>query len=992
VLVKTANAEDTNAPAVMKPTVVTGSLIPTAETVGPAPVNIIGSEEIQRSGQQDVLSLLTKLDPAFSGSANLGQIANNFTFYTGALPAGEANVAIRNLPTLVLLDGRRLPNSALSAGQAVDLNTIPLSIVDRVEVLKDGASALYGSDAIGGVINIITKKNWSGVEISGRVGFPTREDSNNILERRASIIAGSTTENYSFFAGAQYYAMDPLLAKDRNVASADIPELLKVRDANGNQGITPPAYFSPSYPGRVQDGNGSYILAGSPFAAGAPGANPNLVTPPVFPGQTFSGANAVANYNAYAIAHGYTAPDGSGMGPYIPLGSTPQGAQLDALGVGNYPLLNTTEFGVISIQQQERRNFFANMDYDLFEKNLQVFGSFLYANNLARAELAPSPVPSLALSGIGIPGGNGFNPFGVDLGLGGAGTPRVRYRFIETDNRVFDADSSTYHFVAGLKGQISPRYDWETAYNYNRADQTYYTHNAINGAALNRALTPDLNADPTGHLSMLTDANGNPLPTLNMFALPGYNTTNAPETLKALKTTLFQSGVSDLWSVDGHIHASPFDLPAGPFDIVLGATYVYESLSMSVDGLTQLGLVPGLNQAFPFSGGNRDRAAVFTEARIPVFSESENIPAFYSMEITAAGRYERIWPGGDDAVPKVGLRWQPIDKQLTLRGGYSQGFIAPPIFSLFGPDVISNPQIVLPGGSGQIQTQTRSNSELPPSESENWNAGFVYSPKQVPGLTFSVDYYNVHQNQVIIADPVAAAHSLNTLGSASPWAPGFVFADGTRLTTTAPNQVTVDNWGNLLLTNTASAKLRTDGLDLGAAYEHPTENLGKFTLMANANYIFNFEVQSDPTQKYHQYQGLYTANFGTAQGLIPDYRINTGLTWDIYDFTYTILAHYVPEVTDLGFLHPQVGDTSHGNTVNGKAWQVSDYFTIDMQLAYRFGPKYGRYLQNTRVAIGVNNITDESPPFIASAIEDNTDKSTYDILGRFIYFEITKTF
>jgi len=202
----------------------------------------------------------------------------------------------------------------------------------------------------------------------------------------------------------------------------------------------------------------------------------------------------------------------------------------------------------------------------------------------------------------------------------------------------------------------------------------------------------------------------------------------------------------------------------------------------------------------------------------------------------------------------------------------------------------------------------------------------------------------------------------------------------------------VDNWGNLLLTNTASAKLRTDGLDLGAAYEHPTESLGKFTLMANANYIFNFEVQSDPTQKFHQYQGLYTANFGTAQGLIPDYRINTGLTWEIYDFTYSIIAHYVPEVTDLGFLHPQVGDTSHGNTVNGKAWQVSDYFTIDMQLAYKFGPKYGRYLQNTRVAIGVNNITDESPPFIASAIEDNTDKSTYDILGRFIYFEITKTF
>jgi iron complex outermembrane receptor protein len=411
-----------------------------------------------------------------------------------------------------------------------------------------------------------------------------------------------------------------------------------------------------------------------------------------------------------------------------------------------------------------------------------------------------------------------------------------------------------------------------------------------------------------------------------------------------------------------------------------------------VDGLTQLGLVPGLNQAFPFAGGKRDRAAVFIESHIPIFAENQDIPAFHSFEITAAGRYERIWPGGDDAVPKVGLRWQPLDNQWTLRGGYSQGFIAPPIFSLFGPDVVSNPQIVLPGGSGQIQTQTRSNPNLPPSESENWNVGTVFSPKVVPGLTFSVDYYNVKQNQVILADPVAAAHSLNASGSASPFAPGFVFADGTRLVTPAPNQVTVENWGNLFLTNSARAKLRTDGLDLGTTYERPTENFGKFTVMANANWVFNFEVQSDPSQKYHSYEGLYTANFGTAQGLIPDYRINTGLTWEFFDFTYSILAHYIPPVTDLGFLHPQVGDTSHGNTVSGTAWHISDYYTIDMQLAYKFGPKFGRYLKNTRLAVGVNNITDEGAPLIASGIEDNTDKSTYDILGRFIYFEITKTF
>src|SRR5436189_4414828 len=178
----------TNAPVKMEKTVVTGSLIPTAETVGPAPVDIVGSERIQQVGSQDVLATLKALNPGFAGNGNVGQTVNNGGF-------GEANVLLRNLSTLVLLNGRRLGNSAFSNGALVDVNTIPLSMIERIEVLKDGASALYGSAAIGGVINIITKKNYNGVEISGRVGFPTQTTSNDLLEHRFSVVAGSSDEN-----------------------------------------------------------------------------------------------------------------------------------------------------------------------------------------------------------------------------------------------------------------------------------------------------------------------------------------------------------------------------------------------------------------------------------------------------------------------------------------------------------------------------------------------------------------------------------------------------------------------------------------------------------------------------------------------------------------------------------------------------------------------------------------------------------------------------
>src|SRR6266404_6652200 len=158
-------AQDTNAPTVMKPTVVTGSYIPTAETVGPAPVQTLSTEAINEAGAADTLLTLRKLVPGFTGSGNyLGSVNNNVNIGAGFQAfTGESYAQIRNLPTLVLIDGQRVVTSALSGAQAVDLNSIPLSMIERIEVLKDGASAIYGSDAIGGVINIITKKNYNGM-------------------------------------------------------------------------------------------------------------------------------------------------------------------------------------------------------------------------------------------------------------------------------------------------------------------------------------------------------------------------------------------------------------------------------------------------------------------------------------------------------------------------------------------------------------------------------------------------------------------------------------------------------------------------------------------------------------------------------------------------------------------------------------------------------------------------------------------------------------
>ena len=374
---------DTNAAVQMKPTVVTGSLIPTAETVGPAPIETVSSADIQKTGTQDILSALRSQSPAFSGSANVGQALNNGGY-------GEAYIALRNLPTLVLIDGRRLnisPFSTFVGTYSVDVNTIPVSMIDKIEVLKDGASTIYGSDAIGGVVNIITKKDFNGVEVTAHYGFAL--DKGKYNEDRFSAVAGYSTNGTRIVAGAQYYYADPLLAKDREISSLSAQKLAAA-------GLNAPSYFSPSYPGRV----GNFLLAGSPLAEGAPGFNASITAPPVVSGGPFTTVEA---YNAAAQSQ-------LGITPYIPISSTPNS---QALG-GSPAILNTTLLNSYSIQRQDRRNAFANLEQDFFDGSLTPYGQLLWSETESKGQLAPAPIPFLGLYNITLPANNPGNVFWND--------------------------------------------------------------------------------------------------------------------------------------------------------------------------------------------------------------------------------------------------------------------------------------------------------------------------------------------------------------------------------------------------------------------------------------------------------------------------------------------------------------------------------------------------------------------------------------------------
>ncbi len=963
----------------LPPIEVTGTYIaPTPGLrAGMAPLDSATAARIRELGTTDLLQTLERITPALTGNFNTGHEVNDGGF-------GESYAGIRNLRSLVLLNGRRLGNSSFSNGQLVDLNTIPLAAIERVEILKDGASALYGSEAVGGVINIITKREFSGLEIGGRYGVATGEGS--AAEHGASMVAGWPTDRGWFMAAAQYHHRDPVLSTERDIAHLGVAEL-DARNIYPN-GVS---YLSPSFAGRIQDSTGTYELNRAAYT-----------TPPVLPGMTFSGPTAIADYLEAFRAANPGAPD-----PYIREGdSTP---------------LNTALFGTHVLQEQDRAQFFAAAEHQILEDRMKVFADFLYAGIRSEGSLAPSPVSGLgaAQANIRLPADNPYNPFGIDLGADGAASPRVRSRFVDLGKRVFKSDTDYFHVAGGLRGELEGDYGYEVAGTYNRYDQVQRTRNALNGEALDLSLRPLLDAagqpviDPVSGrpLSQLSDRHG-PVPVYNLFSggrlSDGFND---PRTLDAIRSTLRRTGTSDEWNLTAVVAGAPFELPAGDFRFASGVSVGSESLSVDFDPLTLRGRTPGITARSPTSG-ERDNWAVFVETRIPLAAPQMGIPGLHRLEVSASGRHEQFDPGGEATVPKVSVRWQPVDEQWTLRATYSRSFVAPTTWELFGGTSQSAPVLALPQSPGgpidfrQEYTSNLSNDDLDAVDAENWGFGIVISPRAVRGLTLSVDYYRITtRNDIFRMSPQIMVDSINALGAASPWARYFTRSDGSRITTGEPDQANDADWGDLGVPLLNGARVQTHGIDFGLEYVVPTGAAGTFTLFANASLLLGFEYSDPAIGGPYSYDGLYTdASLGTAgaQGTLPDYIVNSGVHWEMplgaHSLDVTLFAQYIPSVESPGTAHPANGSFSpgfNGYTWDGSVWTVDDWYRLDVQVSFELGRhrrSSRQWYDGTRLTVGCLNFTDSDPPLIAAAYEDNTDKSTYDILGRFVYFEISRSF
>jgi len=864
--------------------VVTGSLIPVAADTPAIPITVLTATDIEKSGvNTDLLQVLKKTQPYFYGANNLG--SDNGNISSGSTNGGSA-VALRNRATLVLINGRRAavsPVLASGGGNFVDVSLIPVAAVERIEILSDGASATYGSDAVSGVVNVILKTNYNGVEVGGTYGWAP--GNTNWTTRSYYAVAGASSGKTNVTLSTEWKLSDPLIQKDRPWAKGQ--------------------FRTPSFAGSVNIGNDFYYLK--------------------------PGLNAPAQNLDLSLA------DIVGQGIYSGPLTQDQVAQ-------NFDLAEKPTM----LLKAERRSFTAAVDHQIND-SARIFGDFIYTITETESVLNAQPVSG------NVAASNPNNPFAV--------TVTARNRFVNFP-RIYKAESTSVRGVVGVKGSISgSSWTYEAAGTFNRTIQHFRNKNLI---------------DAVKYTDLTNSGAYNP-----------FARVQAPGVVESMLGTSFRDYVSELNGFDVRVSGELMNLPAGPLAAGFGAETRWEHLKFDNDRYDQTGQWLQATPRQPFSArSNTD--GFFAEVRAPIFDKNNALPGLHYLEISAAMRKDIYSKTSDPTVPKYTIRWLPFNDELAIRATYSESFSAPTLYDLLGPVSVgftssiniarydtSGNALNVNTGSRQYRSQSGSNSKLNPSESRNWTAGVVWSPKKFKGLELSADWFNIDERDLIstISSSLIVS-SVERLGSASPYA-SLVrlgaslngethFADGAAVTTPGQmsNRPSDEVWITNQLVNVAG--VWQDGMDVSASYTWDSKTLGVFRAQVNGTYIRSYVIQSLPTSAPFNYADSFS---GTS--VYPRYRTFTRLSWNYKDIDVGLSHTWIPSVDDVA---------------NATEYAISSYQTVDLQVGYDFKGWGNKWLQGLRLTAGVNNVFNKEPPYAASEGNQSHDINTYDPIGRFVYF------
>ena len=952
---------------------VTGSRILSPNLTTTSPVSSVSSEDIKLQGVTRVEDLVVQLPQAFA--------AQNSTVANGA--SGTATVSLRNLGstrTLVLIDGKRMPYGSPN-DPAADLNLIPGQLVDRVDVLTGGASAVYGSDAISGVVNFIMKKDFEGVQVDAQYGYFNHENDYDTNGNLRDVIEGRAATNPSQFA----------LPED-NVTlgySKEITGILGVRTDDDRGGVL--GYIS-------YRNNDDVLQAFYDYSAcSIGGATATAFT------CGGSGTASPARFTDF------------GLNTALANGRPSYNFTIDATTGALRNFSNATDqynFGPLNYYQRPDERYSAGFfaDYEI-NPNMDAYASFMFMDYSSVAQIAPSG-NFFSTATIGCD--NPLLPAGLVTGIGctpgdvAAGTTVDFYigrRNTEGGGRQDNLGYQTYRGVIGITGPLfnAPAFEYDLSAQFSQVTLARSYQNDFSISRLTRAV--DVITDPVTGLpacrSAVDGTDPNCVP-YNPYVLGGIG----QDALDYLQVPLLQNGTTEqavvIASITGDLGQYGFKLPSADTGLQVAGGFEYrrDAITQIVDNSFATG--DGAGQGGPTLplSGEIDVYDLFAEFQMPLVSGA---PGIDLLAIDGAARVSDYSTGISAESWKVGAEYAPTS-DLRFRGSYQQAVRAPNVIELFESqglglfDLDDDPcDFTDPNGdgvgltaacigsadhqtnlaaanggfltspAGQYNNFNGGEPALEPEEAKTFTVGFVATPSFIPGLNLSVDYYDIEITQAI--DTVGGAVTVELCYFQND-------ADACSLITRNAAGNLWTNGSQVIDLNQNIGGIQTSGFDVSGAYGFEIGAFGGINLSYNGTILDSYTVDpaGNPAFEYD-----CVAAYGNSCGTpTPDYRHRARVGWDTpwEGISLNGTWRHIGEVSlDTG-VTTRVDSTLEAQNYFDIAgtWAVKDW------AAFRFG---------------VNNALDDDPPLTASAGttgNGNTYPQTYDALGRYVFVGVTLDF
>ncbi len=911
---------------------VTGSRIKKAEIEGQAPVQVITSADIEATGLGSIGDVIQRLSVSGSSINTKFNSAGNFGFPPdgGGVGSGSTTISLRNLGakrTLILVDGLRWVSESSASGvsAAVDLNTIPASAVDRIEILTDGASSLYGSDAIAGVINVITKKKQDGGSARLYYGDYSKGDG---ATKQGNISLGGSGDRYDFFVDISGY--------EQKGISSDV----------WSQSRFP-------VPGTGVD-NGSSATPGGRF-----------VFDPIDPTNTYGGLCPV-NPQTGAASCNIAGNGTSGIPtPADFHGWVGSGPDSDRFNFAPYNLLLTPS---------KRNALFAQGTYRITDDiNWNLKGSYTTRDSVNQA--APEPIflgSEGATYGLGdfvaIDATNPYNPFGMTIGPEGT---LVARRPVEGGPRIFRQEVDTRYFTTGLNGDFAigdRSYFWDINYidAENKATQT--VTGTYNIAHIQRAVGPI--ADCTA-----------PCVPLNLFGGPGTITQEMLDYILFTETDRSQQKLSS-WTAN--ISGDLFALPAGALSFAGGYEYRKQSGYYTPDAVVTAGESNGVPSG-P-TKGSYDVSEFYLELNAPLIADAAFAKR---LDLSVATRFSDYSNFGDTTNNKLGLRWQLSDDltlRSTWAEGFRAPSIGElyGTFARFDASIqdpcnestgataancvalgVPNPATFVQANT-QISVVTGGNPDLQPETSKSVTLGAVYSPSWADNsdwsqkLDLELTYYRIK-----IEDAIQASDAQTLLDRCvATLDPIFCSNIGRS------SGGNINRFNNTLFN---LGDIDTRGFDLGINWIGNATGAGTFGASLQATYVNKYEaVATDSGEAEPRGVGNEVAD-----SAIPKWRATARLNWNFGDWSASWAARYISDLTE-SCAGAEGYDICGNIAANTNRLGSTTYH--DVRASWKIPTDL-----NLTISGGVNNVFGKEPPICLSCSLNGYDASTYDLPGRFSY-------